>query len=726
MYRLIIEDDEGRQSVVPVPRSEITIGRREGNTIRLNERNVSRLHARLIEVQDELFLEDAGSRYGVRVNGQRVLGRILLRPGDDVHIGSYHLSAMKDGSPVVVQRSPIFGDPGQDVPSDPGRRPSFDDASPFSPVSRLRTMPDGDPSTLPRLSPSFAESTEQQAELQDILLWGSRSTIGRTTDNDIAIVHPSVKRRHGLLAFDGEQYRLQAAEGVDNLKVNGQPVRRALLHDGDQVEIGAVPFTFRAPRRPSPTPRPESWVPPPAAADYDQATTLSVIRPRTRWPVVAGLCVAAAGVVALFFVLFAPPLTEEDSLAEPGAPELEAAPLLAEAPAEPAAEPPDRRGALPLGPAAMGAASLGTEATDPGAAGGNGLASPAGGPPPGAAAGEQALDPAEVLSQVRQALGKRDWDAAQSLVEAALKRGASGPQIESLFVRAQEEKRAAAQLARSRELAAQHNIEAAFLAARSVPVTSVYHGEADKLARRLMGKVVDLHLERGKAHLQRGDAAAALEEYQAARALAPKNRRAMRGEKLALAGLGGAETASQSGGPARGAGARNGKPPAGGERAVATGGAAAGTARGAATARTVPVVRPPAEPAHADAPGPLAAADPVAGPSIAGPAGAGVGQAAQEEPRRASTRREEAIQLYQKGRVLYAKGMMNEAEQMMKQAIVLVPRFADPHLILALIFARQQQKELALAEFRQFLLIAPNDPRRPMVEGMMRSISGGR
>ena len=46
MFKLVIEDDEGNKTVVPVIRDEITIGRKDGNTIRLTERNVSRDHAR--------------------------------------------------------------------------------------------------------------------------------------------------------------------------------------------------------------------------------------------------------------------------------------------------------------------------------------------------------------------------------------------------------------------------------------------------------------------------------------------------------------------------------------------------------------------------------------------------------------------------------------------------------------------------------------------------------
>jgi len=66
--KLIIEDDEGRKTVVPLVREEITIGRQDGNTIRLTERNVSRRHARLVKENGNVVIEDLGSYNGVRVN----------------------------------------------------------------------------------------------------------------------------------------------------------------------------------------------------------------------------------------------------------------------------------------------------------------------------------------------------------------------------------------------------------------------------------------------------------------------------------------------------------------------------------------------------------------------------------------------------------------------------------------------------------------------------------
>jgi ABC transport system ATP-binding/permease protein len=89
--KLIIEDGEGRTTVVPVLGAEITIGRQAGNTIRLTDRNISRRHARLVRESGALFIEDLGSSNGVRVNGERIDGRCKLGDGDVVEIGDYDL-----------------------------------------------------------------------------------------------------------------------------------------------------------------------------------------------------------------------------------------------------------------------------------------------------------------------------------------------------------------------------------------------------------------------------------------------------------------------------------------------------------------------------------------------------------------------------------------------------------------------------------------------------------
>src|SRR5207237_9285074 len=107
--KLIIEDDEGRKTVIPVVRDEITIGRQDGNTIRLTERNVSRRHARFYRENGSLLLEDLNSYNGVRVNGERIGGPTKVKEGDLIEIGDYDpgiqgkLEATPAGTPPPAQ-----------------------------------------------------------------------------------------------------------------------------------------------------------------------------------------------------------------------------------------------------------------------------------------------------------------------------------------------------------------------------------------------------------------------------------------------------------------------------------------------------------------------------------------------------------------------------------------------------------------------------------------------
>ena len=64
----------------------VTIGREEGNLLRLNDERVSRFHAKIQLDQGEVILTDLESTNGTRVNGNVVQIR-RLRPGDRVGVG---------------------------------------------------------------------------------------------------------------------------------------------------------------------------------------------------------------------------------------------------------------------------------------------------------------------------------------------------------------------------------------------------------------------------------------------------------------------------------------------------------------------------------------------------------------------------------------------------------------------------------------------------------------
>ena len=71
-------------------RSELTIGRRQGNDVALPwDATVSRVHARLQLIGEAWTFSDEGlSRNGSYVNGQRVSGRRRLHDGDSIRVGN--------------------------------------------------------------------------------------------------------------------------------------------------------------------------------------------------------------------------------------------------------------------------------------------------------------------------------------------------------------------------------------------------------------------------------------------------------------------------------------------------------------------------------------------------------------------------------------------------------------------------------------------------------------
>jgi pSer/pThr/pTyr-binding forkhead associated (FHA) protein len=82
---LVLEGvDKGRvYKDLPIP---VTIGREEGNGLRLNDERVSRFHAKVQMEDGDIILTDLDSTNGTRVNGTAIQIR-RLRAGDQVSIG---------------------------------------------------------------------------------------------------------------------------------------------------------------------------------------------------------------------------------------------------------------------------------------------------------------------------------------------------------------------------------------------------------------------------------------------------------------------------------------------------------------------------------------------------------------------------------------------------------------------------------------------------------------
>jgi two-component system cell cycle response regulator len=99
---LIVLAGENVGRTYRVEQEETVIGRAEDASIRLRDEGVSRRHARIVRVGDDVWLEDLSSANGTRVNGETV-DRYPLRDSDKISIGKKtvlkfaHSDALEEG-----------------------------------------------------------------------------------------------------------------------------------------------------------------------------------------------------------------------------------------------------------------------------------------------------------------------------------------------------------------------------------------------------------------------------------------------------------------------------------------------------------------------------------------------------------------------------------------------------------------------------------------------------
>lgn len=70
------------------------------------------------------------------------------------------------------------------------------------------------------------------------------TVIGRLPECDVTLDDAAVSRRHARVTSDGVEYQVEDLGSTNGVRLNGSPVTRAVLRDGDQLDFGGVRFTF--------------------------------------------------------------------------------------------------------------------------------------------------------------------------------------------------------------------------------------------------------------------------------------------------------------------------------------------------------------------------------------------------------------------------------------------------------------------------------------------------
>lgn len=175
------------------------IVREAAGTIGVGDVLQGALLAQLCVDRRGLWLQVANGMRGIHVNGRPVKRMAVLRPGDSVYV---------EGVELLLQSSHL---PAGDL--------------------RGADAAQGDPRVLLR---GVGGKYHGRA-----IPLGQPCIVGRGRDATLRVDEPGFAERHARLELRGDRVLLRDLGSADGTRVNGVPVRDALLVAGDQVAFGA-------------------------------------------------------------------------------------------------------------------------------------------------------------------------------------------------------------------------------------------------------------------------------------------------------------------------------------------------------------------------------------------------------------------------------------------------------------------------------------------------------
>jgi len=259
MFKLVISDDEGKTIIVPLVRDQVTVGRQDGNTIRLTERNVSRQHARLVKSEKGYRVEDLESYNGVTLNGTRIEKQAELKDGDRVGIGDYVIALKAEAEAAGV--------------------------APIAPRASAPPINAGSPARLVMIS--------APAPGAEFSIAKGAVRIGRLEELDLCISHRSISREHARVLQKDGAFEVEDLNSANGVRINGSTTKKGPLKSGDILELGQVRFRFVGPG--------ETYVF--EASEEDQAASAAPDEsggPRKRTILVIAVAAAVVGGVLAF------------------------------------------------------------------------------------------------------------------------------------------------------------------------------------------------------------------------------------------------------------------------------------------------------------------------------------------------------------------------------------------------------------------------------------------
>jgi pSer/pThr/pTyr-binding forkhead associated (FHA) protein len=198
----IVREDKPYQ-VLRIGQGVFVIGRQEGVQIHLDDKEVSRKHARLIIDGDVMVVEDMESGNGTFVAGVSVRQQVLSM-GDVVEIMPFKIRLR-------------------------------------APVQRLHELA---PAPLPPEPKHWLEIVDGPGTGQRYALKGEAMGIGRHEDQDIRLPDQGASRSHAMMVRRGDTWQVRDLGSVNGVMVGNERVGERMLEKGDELRVGNTTLRY--------------------------------------------------------------------------------------------------------------------------------------------------------------------------------------------------------------------------------------------------------------------------------------------------------------------------------------------------------------------------------------------------------------------------------------------------------------------------------------------------
>ncbi len=228
-------DDDSRYEI----RGELSIGRATSADISIPKEHISRHHARLLEHDQMIWIQDLNSANGTRLNNTPVIGGARMFHGDYIYFDKVRYQLIGQGGALTPVQH--FVDPLRGTRNQPP--PKQLDTTEFTAVEEPLLAPVGVPAL--GETGAFLLGVSESVDGKVLRLGIGESLLGRADHCHITIADSTVSQEHAKISVRPEGVRVTNLMSTNGTKVNGADVTSAELVDGDVLRVGRVSLVFK-------------------------------------------------------------------------------------------------------------------------------------------------------------------------------------------------------------------------------------------------------------------------------------------------------------------------------------------------------------------------------------------------------------------------------------------------------------------------------------------------